>query len=96
MSNYTFFPAGIEEEWTTSPGLGRSQRRQHCLQQLPAMGDRFDLDPLARCMRTAYIGTERDHVQLRMTGCEQTALQPGMDHLQRGRLAELLCIDLLA
>ncbi len=63
---------------------------QHRLQQLPTARHRLDLHPLAGRVRAADVGTEGDHVQLRVAGGEQAAFQPGVDHLQGCGLAELL------
>jgi len=76
--------------------IGLRKRPQHRLEQLPAAGYRFYLDPLSRRMRATNVWAEGDHVQMRMTGREQAALQSGVDHLDGCGLAELGGVDLLA
>ena len=61
-----------------------------------AARDGFDPDALAGRVSAVYVGAEGNHVQVRVAGGEQSAFQPGVDHLQIRGAAELRGVDLLA
>jgi glycine cleavage system regulatory protein len=63
-----------------APGADSRQNRR---QELPGASDRFDLDTLAGRVRAADGRPEGNHVQARVASGDETALETGVDHLDR-------------